>query len=106
MFELTIMHPIGNKAPTSIPASLAAWLRERRRANRMNQAELALLAGVGRRFVSDMENAKASLRLDKVDAVLKVFGKQLGIVERERVEAVREPEGTAGRKPRSRRSNA
>ena len=48
----------------------------------MSQEDLALLSGVGRRFVSDLENGKPTSRLDKVDDVLKVFGKRLGVVDR------------------------
>ncbi len=63
---------------------LAHFIRGRRRANGMSQTELALLTGVGRRFLSELESgSKPTLRLDKVDAVLRVFGKQLGVVDRE-----------------------
>jgi len=55
------------------------WVRERRAANGMTQSELALLAGVGRRLISELERGKASVQLAGVDAVLAVFGKRLGI---------------------------
>jgi transcriptional regulator with XRE-family HTH domain len=45
----------------------------------MTQTELALLAGVGRRLVSEFERGKSSVQLAGVDAVLAVFGKRLGI---------------------------
>lgn len=61
-------------------ADLAGFVRRRRKANRLTQEDLALLAGVGRRFVSELENGKSSLQIDKVDAVLQVFGKRLGVV--------------------------
>lgn len=63
---------------------IGEFVRERRRSNCLNQQELALLAGVGRRFVSELENGKATLRLREVDAVLAVFGKTLGIADRPR----------------------
>lgn len=50
----------------------------------MSQTDLALLAGVGRRFVSELESGKSSLRLDKVEAVLAVFGQRLGAVDKPR----------------------
>ncbi len=46
----------------------------------MSQQDLAELAGVGIRFVSELERGKASVRLGSVNAVLAVFGKQLGLV--------------------------
>lgn len=61
---------------------LGAFVRERRLAARLTQRELADLAGVGARFVSELERGKRSVRLDSVDAVLAVFGKRLGIEER------------------------
>lgn len=61
--------------------SLGAFVRARRRANGMTQRELAELAGVGVRFVSELERDKATLRLATVNAVLAVFGKTLGVVE-------------------------
>jgi HTH-type transcriptional regulator / antitoxin HipB len=53
---------------------LAIELRRRRKEAGLSQAELALHAGVGRRFVSEMEAGKPALQLDKVLAVLAVFG--------------------------------
>ncbi len=52
----------------------------------MTQRQLAELAGVGTRFVSELERAKPTLRLQTVNAVLAVFGKQLGIVDVNREE--------------------
>lgn len=60
---------------------LAAEVRRRREANKMTQADLARLAGVGRRFVSELERGKGSLHLDKVCTVLAVFGRRLAVVE-------------------------
>ena len=41
---------------------------------------LARKAGVGLRFVRDLEQGKATLRMDKVNQVLHLFGKTLGLV--------------------------
>ena len=65
---------------------LAQFVRERRKANRMTQQQLAELAGVGTRFVSELERAKPSLRLATINAVLAIFGKQLGLVDMAREE--------------------
>lgn len=53
----------------------------------MTQAELAALAGVGVRFVSDLENGKPTLRLETLNAVLRVFGRRLGVVLADKVGA-------------------
>ena len=66
--------------------SIGAFVRRRRRSNGVTQRELAELAGVGVRFVSELERNKPTLHMSKVDAVLAVFGKKLGIVDAPRDE--------------------
>ena len=61
---------------------LGTFVRTRRKAEGLTQEELASLAGVGRRFVYELEGGKQSLRLDSVEAVLRVFGHGLGVVPR------------------------
>jgi y4mF family transcriptional regulator len=60
---------------------LAIFVRARRRGNRLTQRQLAELAGVGTRVVSELERSKPTVRLDVVNAVLAVFGKTVGVVE-------------------------
>lgn len=57
------------------------FVRSRRKAGNLSQRELGELAGVGTRFVSELERGKESLRLDVVNRVLSVFGKRLGIAD-------------------------
>ncbi len=64
--------------------SAGAFVRTRRVANGLTQRQLGELAGVGTRFVSELERDKATLRLDAVNAVLGVFGKRLGVVDAHR----------------------
>jgi y4mF family transcriptional regulator len=61
--------------------SIGAFVRRRRLANGLTQRELAELAGVGARFVSELEADKPTLRLREVDRVLAVFGKTVGVVD-------------------------
>lgn len=56
------------------------YIQKRRKEQGLNQERLAKLAGVGLRFIRDVEQGKETLRLDKVNAVLKLFGKRLGPV--------------------------
>lgn len=70
-------------------SDIAEFVRARRRANGLTQRELAELAGVGVRLVSEVERAKPTLRLSSVDAVLAVFGCRVGIVALERDEELR-----------------
>ena len=66
--------------------SIAAFVRARRTATRMSQRDLAELAGVGVRLISEVERGKATTRMDVVNRVLAVFGKELGMVDAPRVE--------------------
>lgn len=60
--------------------SLREFVKEKRSANKLTQLELSEKAGVGLRFVRDLEQGKESLRLDKVNQVLQLFGYQVGAV--------------------------
>ncbi len=55
-------------------------IQKRRKEVGLTQKKLAELAGGGLRFIRDLEQGKERLRMDKVDAVLKLFGKKLGAV--------------------------
>lgn len=66
---------------TEVGNEIGRFVRERRKAAGFSQAELGELAGVGRRFVSELEQAKPTVRMDSANKVLAVFGKTLGIVD-------------------------
>jgi len=50
----------------------------------MTQPELAEKAGTGLRFIRDLEQGKKTLRMDKVNQVLDLFGYELRPVEQKR----------------------
>jgi HTH-type transcriptional regulator / antitoxin HipB len=58
---------------------LASSVRARRKVLRLTQTELAELAGTSVRFVHTLENAKGTVRLDKVLDVLDVLGLDLDV---------------------------
>lgn len=59
---------------------LIQFVKARRKAVGLTQAHLADRAGVGLRFVRDLEQGKESLRLDKVNQVLALFGHRMAPV--------------------------
>jgi y4mF family transcriptional regulator len=63
-------------APVSLAnaTSLAPLIRKARKRMGMNQQAFADYAGVGRRFLSELENGKASLEFDKVLACARTAG--------------------------------
>lgn len=59
---------------------LSSFVKERRKSVKLTQPELAEKAGVGLRFIRELEQGKESLRLDKVNQVLRLFGYEVGAV--------------------------
>ncbi|MCK4698765.1 MAG: helix-turn-helix transcriptional regulator, partial [Bacteroidales bacterium] len=62
------------------------FLKERRKMLGLTQEELAEKAGVGLRFIRDMEQGSETLRMDKVNQVLALFGHELVPVEIKNIE--------------------
>jgi HTH-type transcriptional regulator/antitoxin HipB len=65
---------------------IGQFVRERRTASNLTQRKLGELAGVGTRFVSELERGKPTLRMDAVNKVLYVFGRMLSYAEAPREE--------------------
>ncbi|MBQ4183989.1 MAG: helix-turn-helix transcriptional regulator [Bacteroidales bacterium] len=63
--------------------TLSQHIKQKRKKNSLTQVELAERAGVGLRFVRELEQGKQSLRMDKVNEVLALFGEKLGAVKNE-----------------------
>jgi y4mF family transcriptional regulator len=64
--------------------SLSLFVKRKRKELKLTQEDLAFNAGVGLRFVRDLEQGKESLRLDKVNDVLALFGKEVGVIDQKR----------------------
>lgn len=62
--------------------SLRLFIKQKRKELKLTQQDLALNAGVGLRFVRDLEQGKKTVRLDKVNDVLALFGKEVGVVDK------------------------
>jgi transcriptional regulator with XRE-family HTH domain len=65
---------------------VGAYVRSRRRDERLTQRGLAELAGVAPKVIWELEHGKRTMRMDVVNAVLRVFGKTLGVVDTVRPE--------------------
>jgi len=61
--------------------TLSEFVKQKRSNAKLTQPELAEKAGVGLRFVRDLEQGKPTLRMDKVNQVLRLFGHELGPVK-------------------------
>lgn len=61
--------------------NLIRFVKQRRKQLGLTQHDLAERAGVGLRFVRDLEQGKETLRMDKVNEVLALFGHELAPVD-------------------------
>lgn len=59
---------------------LSSYVKEMRKQFGLTQVDLAAKSGVGLRFVRELEQGKETLRLDKVNQVLLLFGQEIGPV--------------------------
>ncbi|EGJ72032.1 transcriptional regulator, y4mF family [Bacteroides coprosuis DSM 18011] len=64
--------------------SLSDYVKEMRKQYNLTQIDLSEKAGVGLRFVRELEQGKQTLRMDKVNQVLNLFGTELAPVPMDR----------------------
>jgi y4mF family transcriptional regulator len=70
--------------------SLSDFLKDKRKKLNLTQQQLAEKSGVGLRFIRDLEQGKTTLRMDKVNQVLKLFGQELGPQPINRIKLINE----------------
>ena len=63
-------------------SNLSKFIKAKRKKIGLTQVELAERAGVGLRFIRDLEQGKKSLQMDKVNQVLNLFSHELGPVKK------------------------
>ncbi len=64
--------------------SLNKFVRLKRKSLKMTQKEMSEKSGVGLRFIRELERGKETLKMDKVNQVLGLFGYELGPIETNR----------------------
>ncbi len=72
-----VNNPNGNSILLNDIAELGLAVREKRKQDGLTQQDLAAIANVGVRFVSELENGKETVQLALVMAVLQALGLQL-----------------------------
>ena len=86
----TMLFPIGNKndgdnmskVKLQTAAEIGTLIRTKRKEQHVSQAVLAGLASVGTRFISDLENGKGTIQIQKLLDVLNALGLGLYIFNR------------------------
>ncbi|HVU57265.1 MAG TPA: type II toxin-antitoxin system Y4mF family antitoxin [Puia sp.] len=56
---------------------LAKVVKEKRKAHKMTQLDLSQKSGLGLRLIREIEQGKTSMRMDKVNQLLNLFGMEL-----------------------------
>ena len=70
--------------------TLSTFVKEKRKELGLTQQGLADKAGVGLRFVRELERNKPTMQMDKVNQVLLLFGYELGPVPLNRKKLINE----------------
>ena len=65
---------------------IGEYVKRRRREAGLTQEEFALRSGLGLRFVRELEQGKETVRMDKVNQALSMFGMEAVPVKKERNE--------------------
>ncbi len=54
--------------------AIGEWIKTKRREAGLTQEEFAIRSGLGLRFVRELEQGKETVRMDKVNQALAMFG--------------------------------
>ncbi|QEC42061.1 type II toxin-antitoxin system Y4mF family antitoxin [Pseudobacter ginsenosidimutans] len=65
--------------------ALAKLIKEKRKALHLTQFDLSQKSGLGLRLIREIEQGKTSMRMDKVNQLLDLFGMELIAAPKQRV---------------------
>jgi y4mF family transcriptional regulator len=65
---------------------LNRFIRLKRKALKMTQKEMSEKSGVGLRFIRELEQGKETLKMEKVNQVLNLFGFELGPIQSSQID--------------------
>ena len=63
--------------------SIGSFIKQKRKDAGLTQEEFAIRSGLGLRFIRELEQGKQTVRLDKVNQALAMFGCTTGVVKME-----------------------
>ena len=72
--ERIIIEIIPVKVYYYIMSTIGKYIKEQRKMAGLTQEEFALRSGLGLRFIRDLEQGKETVRMDKVNQALAMFG--------------------------------
>lgn len=62
--------------------NLSQFLKQKRKETDLTQEQLSAKAGVGLRLVREIEQGKGSMRMNKVNQILALFGAELAVTQK------------------------
>lgn len=62
---------------------LGEFIKQKRKEEGLKQEDVALYCNVSKKFLSELENGKDTLKLDKVNDVLNLFGYEVGPIKKD-----------------------
>lgn len=68
-----------NLYPKRYKMHLSQYLKQKRKEYNLTQEDLSAKAGVGLRLIREIEQGKTSMRMDKVNQILALFGAELNV---------------------------
>lgn len=69
LIKIVTLYPKGYKMP-----SLSSIIKQKRKANGLTQEDLSLKSGLGLRLIREIEQGKTSMRMDKINQLMALFG--------------------------------
>lgn len=66
---------------------LNKFVKQKRKSLKMTQKEMSEKSGVGIRFIRELEQGKETLKMDKINQVLYLFGYTLGPIAISKIES-------------------
>ena len=79
MAKYPLLLPIGNNVKLIDAKTFGQAIQMYRKKQKATQLQVAAIANTGVRFISDLENGKPSVQLDKALRVAKVLGLKLDV---------------------------
>lgn len=63
--------------------TISQYIKQKRKQYELTQEDLSLKAGVGLRLIREIEQGKTTMRMDKVQQILDLFGATITIQEKQ-----------------------
>lgn len=60
--------------------TIAEYIKSMRKRHSLTQVELSEKSGVGLRFIREVERGRLTMRVDKLNLILSLFGAEVGVV--------------------------